>query len=196
MSALRSIVAVLCICSLAPLLSGCASAIIGAGAAAGVAAYQERDISDAARDIQIETAIREKWLRKDHALPVKLGVESYEARVLLTGIATDQNERAEAVDLAWKVEGVKEIYNEIVVSPNSGVMDLANDTWISTQLNAKLTFDSDVMAINYAIETVGGVIYLIGIGQDQAEIDRVIAHARNVSYVKKVVNYVRLKDSP
>ncbi len=39
-------------------------------------------------------------------------------------------------------------------------------------------------------------VYLIGVAQDQAELDRVMAHAKDVQYVRRVVNYVRLKDDP
>jgi osmotically-inducible protein OsmY len=40
---------------------------------------------------------------------------------------------------------------------------------------------------------VDGVVYLMGIAQDQAELDRVRDLARHTSGVKDVVSYVRLK---
>ncbi len=174
-------------------LSGCAGVVIGAGAAVGVAAMQERGVEEAARDLGIEAEIGEKWLRKDHKMFVALGVESYEGRVLLTGIAPTEEIRAEAVDLAWKVEGVKEVYNEIVVSESSDLIDSANDSWISTQLRSKITFDKKILAINYHIDTVNGTIYLLGIAQNRKELERVIAHAKNITYVRGIVDHVRVK---
>ena len=50
-------------------------------------------------------------------------------------------------------------------------------------------------SINYNVDCVGGTIYLIGVAQDQAELERVIDHARDISYVRRVVSYVRLKDA-
>ena len=35
---------------------------------------------------------------------------------------------------------------------------------------------------------------MIGIAQNKEELDRVISHARNIEYVRKVVSHVRLKD--
>jgi osmotically-inducible protein OsmY len=35
----------------------------------------------------------------------------------------------------------------------------------------------------------------MGIAQSQAEVDRVRNHARQLSYVRRVVNYVRIKDA-
>ncbi|MDP6843234.1 MAG: BON domain-containing protein, partial [Rhodospirillales bacterium] len=102
----------------------------------------------------------------------------------------------QAVALSWKADGVKEVINEIQLSKSSTVANYAKDTWITTQLTTKLTLDEDVLSINYAIETVNGTVYLIGIAQDKKELGRVIAHAGNVQYVRNVVNHVRIKDPP
>ena len=147
------------------------------------------------KDLRVALSIREKWSRFDHTMPVKLGVEVYEGRALLTGAVTDEKFASDAVRLAWKAEGVKDVLNEIQIT-DTGVADYARDSWITTELTTKITLDKDVLAINYAIETVNQVIYLIGIAQDQAELDRVLAHARTIDYVKKIVNHVRVKTRP
>lgn len=174
--------------------SGCAGMIVGAAATAGVAAYSERGIEGTARDTATSTKIRAKMVEADanNKFFVDVGIEVYEGRALLTGRVPTEERRAEAVRLTWSVESVKDVINEIQVSENP-LADVANDTWITTQLTSKLTFDKDVLAINYSIETVGGVIYLIGIAQSQAELDRVVNHARSIKYVKEVVSHVRVK---
>ncbi len=43
---------------------------------------------------------------------------------------------------------------------------------------------------------VHGVVYLMGVGQNKAEVDRVVAHAQQIKGVKRVENYVVLKDDP
>ena len=53
----------------------------------------------------------------------------------------------------------------------------------------KLTVDSQVKAINYSIDTVNGHIFIMGIAQDQKELDRVLDHARDVSYVRRVTSH-------
>jgi osmotically-inducible protein OsmY len=57
-------------------------------------------------------------------------------------------------------------------------------------------FDGAVKNINYTVDVENGVVYLMGIAQDQDELDRVIATARDISDVKKVVNHVLLKSDP
>ena len=178
---------------IALLLGGCVGVAVGAGATAGVAAYQERGIEAAAIDLNLEAQIIKLWLQQDDMLTLKLGVEAYEGRILLTGVVEDPQMQADAVRLAWKVIGVKEVINEIQVTSDSGVIDLARDSWITTQLKSKLTLDNKVLAINYAIETVNGIVYLIGIAQNQGELDRVIAHSRTISYVRRVISHVRMK---
>ena len=43
------------------------------------------------------------------------------------------------------------------------------------------------------METVNGIVYLIGIAQNQKELDRVLAHAREINYVRNIISHVRVK---
>lgn len=175
-----------------PVLGGCAGAVVGAGAAVGVAAFEERTIGVIADDAKMAAQVRLAILDKGQDYAVKIGVEVFEGRVLLTGAVSSEEMRADAVGVAWKTPGVKDVLNEIQIS-SGGFLDTARDAWITAQLTSKITFDEKVRAINYVIETVNGVIYLIGIAQDQTELDRVVAHARELKYVNKVISHVRLK---
>jgi len=183
--------------AIAPLLVACepVSMAIGAGAATGVAAYQERGIEGVARDTRIRLTILKKWLDKDSELAKRASVEVYEGRALLTGVLASENQRAEAVGLAWGVDGVTDVLNEIVIGKAGGLGELARDSSITAELKTKLTFDEQVLAVNYAVVTTRGVVYLIGIAQDKAELDRVIARARDISYVRRIISHVRVKIS-
>lgn len=186
--------------SLAALLSlslqGCVGAVVGVGATAGTAAMEERGLSGAADDTALRLRINALLSDKDERLWRKVGMQVYMGRVLLTGTVETPEMRAEAVKLAWQAEGVKEVINEIQLAGSAGASGFARDTWISTQLKSALLFDKQVASINYSIETVAGTVYLIGLAQDQRELDRVMNHARGLNYVKKVVNYVKIKRPP
>jgi osmotically-inducible protein OsmY len=177
-------------------LQGCVGAVIGVGATAGTAAMEERGLSGAADDTALRLRINALLSDKDERLWRKVGMQVCMGRVLLTGTLETAEMRAEAVKLAWQAEGVKEVINEIQLAGSGGASGLARDTWISTQLKSALLFDKQVSSINYSIETVGGTVYLIGLAQDQRERDRVMNHARGLNYVKKVVNYVKIKRPP
>lgn len=178
-----------------PLLGACAGAVVGGAATVGVAAFEERGIEGNARDLKTAAQVREKWLSFDHTLIGLISLEVYNGRALLTGAVTDEQIRADAVRLAWAASGVEDVINEIQVVEDTSFIDTANDAWISAQLRSKIAFDKGIFAINYAIETVNGIVYLIGTAQSQAELDRVIAHAREVSHVRRVVSHVQVKQA-
>jgi len=119
-----------------------------------------------------------------------------EGRVLLKGAVKKQEFRIRAIELAWQASGVREVINEIQVTDQGGIVNYARDTWISTQLKAEILFDKSIYAINYNVETINGTVYVVGIAQDPAELDKVIEHARRIKNVKKVVSHVIMKDDP
>jgi len=193
----KSITATLSVAAVLGLsLQGCVGTVVGVGATAGTAAMEERGLSGAADDTALRLRINALLSNKDERLWRKVGMQVYMGRVLLTGTVDTPEMRAEAVKLAWTAEGVKEVINEIQLAGAAGASGFARDTWISTQLKSALLFDKQVSSINYSIETVAGTVYLIGLAQDQRELDRVMNHARGLSYVKKVVNYVQIKRPP
>ena len=187
----KIITAVLLLALLAP-LSGCVSMVIGAGATVGVAVMEERPLKVHLRDTTIATEIRYNLVEASEKFITGVGIEVYEGKALITGVVENEAMRAHALKLVWKVEGLKDVYNELQVGDN-GITNFAKDSWVTTQLKSKTTLDQDVLAINYTIETVNGVVYLIGIAQSKREIDKVIAHARSLSYVKRVISHVRIK---
>jgi osmotically-inducible protein OsmY len=177
-------------------LDGCTPVVVGAGAVAGVAAAQERGFQGAIRDTETRIEINNLWLKESASLYGKINLQIQEGRVLLTGNAPDPETRLSAVRLAWQATGVAEVINEIEVRDTSSLMDAARDEWISAELKGRLLVDRAIVSINYSIETVNQTVYLIGVAQSQAELDRAIAHAKDIPYVRRVVDYVRLKDDP
>lgn len=179
------------------LLAGCSveGAAIGGAASVGIMASQDRGFSQGISDQAIRLEINDGWLQYSEEMYRLLSLQVQEGRVLVSGVVPTQEMRLEAIRVAWQPEGVKEVINEVRVEGESGgVETFAVDTWISTELKAKLIFDSEISSINYSIETVHGVVYLMGIAQSPGELNRVIEHARNIAYVQQVVSYVRLNE--
>ena len=65
---------------------------------------------------------------------------------------------------------------------------------MKTKINAKLLLDKDILNLNYSVEVVNGIVYLIGIAQNKEELESVINISENTYGVENVINYVRLKD--
>ncbi len=167
--------------------------VIGAGATAGIAAAEERGVETAFDDLKIDLEIKRRILNLDDMLVTKVSTEVFEGRVLLTGTVADDAQRLAVARLAWGVEGVAEVMNELRSDGESSLAHASRDTIITTELRARIMGDGDVRAINYNIETVRGTIYLLGIARSDAELTRVVHHARNVSGVRKIVPLVRVK---
>jgi osmotically-inducible protein OsmY len=180
----------------APLVAGCSPVglAIGAGATVASTALEERGLGGAVDDNRIMLAIDSKLLETDAGMLTKVDVEVHEGRVLLAGRVPRRPQRVEAVRLAWQVDGVKEVINEIQVAEPEDVGDYMHDIWLAQELHGVLLVDSKVRAVNYNVDCVGGTIYLMGVAQNKAELQRVIDHARDIPYVHQVVSYVRVKD--
>jgi len=177
-------------------LSGCVATAVGAGATVGDTALQDRGVKGAATDTAIRAEINHYWLDKDHKMWMGLKLQIYEGRVLVSGAVPNADMRADAVQLAWKAKGVKEVIDEVVVTDQGGIVDYGRDVAIGTELDAKLLFAKGVQSVNYSSEVVNGVVYLLGVAQNQAELDKVLDIARNIANVKKVVSHVIMKDDP
>ena len=157
---------------------------------------EERGLSAAVSDKFIQATINSRWLEIDPDIFLDVSSQVHEGRVLLSGNVAKPQHRVDAVRVAWQVEGVREVINQIEIRDRSGLIDFARDGWVTTQLTVNLTVDSQVKAINYSIDTVNGHVFIMGIAQDQKELDRVLDHARDVSYVRRVTSHAVLKNDP
>ncbi len=176
------------------LSTGCAPVLIGGGAAVvGGAMVSEKGISGSISDSQIATEIKVKLYKFDPDLYQRVNLTVTSGEVLLTGAVPKDEWHLEAVRIAWEPQGVKRVIDNIAISNGASFSVYAKDTWITTQLKSRLLVDADVQSINYNIKTVSGIVHLLGIAQDQKELDHVIEIARNMDGVRKVVSYVKIK---
>lgn len=178
---------------LAPLLGGCVPLVFGGAVVGATVVAQERPVTGAISDTTIQAGIDKRLLEFSVGIFQKVDISVVEGRVLLTGLVPEPQNRLDAARIAWQPNGVKEVINEIEVADRSSLSDAARDTWITTKLRSKITFDDKISGINYTIDTVNQRIYLIGIARSQEELDRVIAYARDIDYVRGVVPYVRVR---
>lgn len=180
--------------SIAAILNSCAPVAIalGAGATVGVASMQEGGLFTAASDAKIKVQIMNNWVNSDFDIFRKLNITVKEGRVLITGSVPDADMRVEAVRLAWKVEGVKQVLNEISVDNQNDFGTTVSDSIITGSIKTRVMFDKKINSINYNIETNNGNVYIIGIARNQEELDKVIDYARNTKDVKNVINYARV----
>lgn len=176
-------------------LSGCVAATLVGGALAttGVSVAQERSTRQALTDAEIRLTINNKLLNEDYNLFADISTEVVEGRVLLTGSVPTQDQSIRAAELVWSTPDVTELVNELTVEADPGLMSYGSDLWITTQLRAEILADTQISGVNYNVETADGVVHVIGVARNAAELSRVLNLASRIDGVKEVVSHVLTK---
>lgn len=179
-------------------LAGCSPVGTAIGAAAFTAdlATQERGLYQGLDDHRMWIAINARFALADLEMARLVHLQVQEGRVLLSGVVPKPEQRLEAVKAAWEEPGVREVINHIEIERSRDLGQISQDEYLARRVWLKLFVDRAVRANNYSVECIDNVVYLIGVGQDRQEMQRVVDHARDVAYVRDVKNYVRLKTDP
>jgi len=181
-------------------LASCVETVVVGTLSSGVIITQEKKFSETVSDSVIESKMILELTKNGLKTPVNsVEVIANEGRVLLTGIVRNRDKVGLANDIAWKINGVKEVIDETQTSENSGlrfrdVSGVMRDYSLTFQVEARLLFAKDLASVNYKITTVDGVVYLIGIAFDEVELRKALSTAAKVRGVKKIVNHIILAD--
>ena len=187
------------LCTLCAVLEACspAATVLGAGASAGLALAEDRPVQEIWRDTGLKVEINRRLLEKSFSETFwSLNTTIFEGRVLLTGSVKTTDLRDQVNQIVWGVAGVREVLNEITIGQTTEMTQVARDKLIKTSLQAKILGDIIIHDINYKIIAHNGVLYVIGVARNKAELDKFVQHARTVRYVKKFINYVWLANNP
>ncbi|NDG36209.1 MAG: BON domain-containing protein [Alphaproteobacteria bacterium] len=174
-------------------LSGCASAFIGVGTAAVAASTTEKGLSTSVADTQIHAKLTDRFVKTDFSLVTAVDIAVNDGAVLMTGKVKTPEEKILATRLAWEIFGVREVVNELQVTDTSSIKDIAKDLAASATLRTKLITDGNISSLNFSIDVVNGTVYLSGVAANAEEMNRVVAHARDIRFTQQVVNYITLQ---
>ena len=180
--------------SLLLIFTGCAQIAVGGISKSVLVAKEERTVGTFIDDTVIAARLKNLYFNNNEKIFFNVDVEVNEGRVLLTGTVETSDIRIEATKLAWGISDVVTVINEIQISDNDNILDYADDLVITTKINAKLLINKEINNLNYNIDTVNKIVYVIGIAQNKNELANVIDIINSVYGVKEVINYVRLKE--
>ncbi len=192
---LKSLFTVLFISFISVLVSNCAQVLTGTAAKVVTVSKEERSIGEFVDDTIIKTIIKNTYFDQSEKLFFNVDVEVSQARVLLTGTVENVNLKIEATRIAWGVKGVKTVINEIQIDNSDNIINFADDLVISTKISGKLMLDENVNSLNFNIETVNRIVYIIGIANSEKEKDLVINIASEVFGVEEVIDYISIKSN-
>jgi osmotically-inducible protein OsmY len=152
----------------------------------------ERSLAEQVLDESIETKAIVN-IRGANAAFDDLGflVVSYNGYVLIAGEVPNQGLKDEASAVVREIEGVRRIYNELVIGPKSTSGTEANDVWLTTKIKTALLTDSEVPSLRVKVVTENSVVYLMGLLSTE-EANRTAAAAADVDGVTRVVRLFEL----
>ena len=153
----------------------------------------DRSIGEFVDDVLIKTVLKNSYFDQSEKIFFNVDVEVSQGRVLLTGTVDNIDLRIEATRIAWGVKGVQTVINEIQISQSDNIFNFADDLVISTKVLAKLMLDEEINSLNYNIETVNKIVYIIGISSSSEEKKRAIDLSKEVFGVEEVVDYITIK---
>jgi osmotically-inducible protein OsmY len=167
-------------------LQGCELAVIGAGGAMGVAAFQDRragtvQIEDEGIELRAGNRIGERFGDKAH-----VNITSYNRAVLLTGEVPDAQARGEIEKIAAGVPGVRGVTNDLQIGKPTTDQSRINDAFITGKVKARFVDAGRFSALHVKVVTEAAVVYLMGI-VTESEANAAVEIARTTGGVRKVV---------
>ena len=167
-------------------LGGCAAVVVGAGAAAGYSAYEDRrstgtQVEDQRIESRASDAIDQRFSWKVH-----VNVTSYNSQVLITGEVPDAVTHAEVEKLIAAVPGVRTLANELTIGPLTSLPARTGDTVVTSNVKARFLGAKNFNPIHVKVVTEARVVFLMGM-VTEVEANAASEIARTTDGVKKVV---------
>ena len=176
-------------------ITNCAQVATGTAVKVVTVNQEDRSIGEFVDDAIIKTVIKNAYFDQNEILFFDIDVEVSQARVLLTGTVENIDLKIEATRIAWGVNGVQTVINEIQISNSDNILNYADDLVISTKVKGKLILNENINSLNYSVETVNKLVYIIGIASNQDERDLVVDTAKEVFGVQEVIDYITIKNN-
>ena len=115
-----------------------------------------------------------------------------DGRIFITGKVGDPEEKLKITKLAWEIEGVRSVKNDLKIKEKFSFKQSAKDVLITSQLRTALIFNKKIKSANYSIDTYKKKIYIYGIAESKEEQSLVIEEAKQILDVEDVISSILL----
>lgn len=177
-------------------LSGCAPAFVATGAAT-TAYVASKDVkpTQQAKDLKIQAVIADKLLQinLDYVKDVEISV--VDSEVLLLGIVSSPKEKRKIYDITASTEGVKKVYNKLIVDNKYSAKNYLNDSLIANAIRARMIASEHTYLTKINVEVFNNVVYVFGIVGNDEEKYYAEQIARTGKGVLSVFSFVRVNRS-
>ena len=117
---------------------------------------------------------------------ISVSTKVIDGHIFLKGTVDTVDEKILMTKLAWKIEGVRSVKNNLKVKDKFSLKNEAKDLLITSQIKVALLANKKVKSVNYQINTVNQIIYIFGIAQNEEERREVINEGKQILDVKNV----------
>ena len=184
---------ILLILCLSLLLFGCtgisSKGIFGTGVSV---AFDPRSVGTQIDDSIMQKKLSTKIVLLDKSYILSVNSKVLDGRIFLTGKVANPEEKLKLTKLAWEIEGVRSVRNDIKVKEKFNFQQSAKDILITSQLRTALIINKNIKATNYQIDTYKKKIYIYGIAITSDERDLVLEEAREIPDVENIIASILL----
>jgi osmotically-inducible protein OsmY len=147
-------------------------------------------------DPAITTSVKTRLAADPTVSARRIGVDTRDRVVTLTGQVNSGGERAYAVSIARETQGVDNVVDNLSVmpeaAPTTGVTDKI-DAGITAEVQGKLLADPDIGGLRIDVDTNDHVVTLSGTVGTEAERAKAVRAAREAEGVTDVIDQLTVK---
>ena len=114
------------------------------------------------RSIEHTVKINVYGLKEDLQQTSRMGIDSFNSEVLLTGEVPTEAIKVEVEKVVSSMPDVRHVYNELNVSASKGYSSTVHDGYITSKLLAKVATSDGIKASQIKAVTNDGVVYIMG----------------------------------
>ena len=190
----RKLLTLLLMAATMPALQSCAPLAVGAAAGGAVLMVGDRRTTGVyIEDENIEWKVLARV--REMGTIAHVNATSYNRKVLLTGEAPSEAEKAKIEEAVKAVPSVREVANELAIAGGSSLASRGSDTLVTSNVKARMVNNGKFSAQHVKVVTEASTVYLMGLvtpaeGDAAAEIARTTS---GVTRVVKVFEYIGVK---
>ncbi len=182
--------------SIAPLLQGCAPAVVVGTAYGASVVHERRSASTVLDDQLIEVKAKHLFYQTPEVEQAsRISITSYNYQVLLTGQADSAEVRKRFAEIVSRIPKVSKIYNEVQIGPPIPLMQESQDALITSRAKVAIGGGKGIEgfdATRVKVVTEDGIIYLMGlVTREEADTTtEVVRRLPGVVRVVKLFEYI------
>ena len=158
-------------------------------------AFDPRSVGTQIDDSIMQKNLSARVLILDKKYLFSVNSKVLDGRIFLTGKVDDPEEKLKLTKMAWEIQGVRSVRNDIKVKEDFNFKHSAKDILITSQLRTALILNRNIKASNYQIDTYKKKIYIYGISITSDEKEEVINEAKQILDVKNVIASILLVEN-